>query len=120
MIKLDVQEYCHGCANFTADVKEPEKYYAGLDIIEMTDTLVRCEHRKLCENLTSSSVLAAIHGRYLRTCTLMIGISGMTINLQIKFYIFAMADSVRLVQMNVITQLILTMPKTLIRNLACM
>lgn len=27
MIKLDVQEYCHGCANFTADVKEPEKYY---------------------------------------------------------------------------------------------
>ena len=25
MIKLDVQEYCHGCANFTADVKEPEK-----------------------------------------------------------------------------------------------
>ena len=33
MIKLDVQEYCHGCANFTADV------------------LVRCEHRKLCENL---------------------------------------------------------------------
>ena len=51
MIKLDVQEYCHGCANFTADVKEPEKYYAGFDIIEMTDTLVRCEHRKLCENL---------------------------------------------------------------------
>lgn len=39
MIKLDVQEYCHGCANFTADVKEPEKYYAGFDIIEMTDTL---------------------------------------------------------------------------------
>lgn len=34
MIKLDVQEYCHGCANFTADVKEPEKYYAGFDIIE--------------------------------------------------------------------------------------
>lgn len=38
MIKLDVQEYCHGCANFTADVKEPEKYYAGFDIIEMTDS----------------------------------------------------------------------------------
>lgn len=51
MIKLDVQEYCHGCANFTADVKEPEKYHADFDIIEMTDTLVRCEHRKLCENL---------------------------------------------------------------------
>lgn len=43
MIKLDVQEYCHGCANFTADVKEPEKYHADFDIIEMTDTLVRCE-----------------------------------------------------------------------------
>lgn len=44
MIKLDVQEYCHGCANFTADVKEPEKYYAGFDIIEMTDTLI--DHAK--------------------------------------------------------------------------
>lgn len=51
MIKMDVQEYCHGCDGFTADVKEPEKYYAGSDIIEMTDTLVRCEHRELCENL---------------------------------------------------------------------
>lgn len=43
MIKLDVQEYCHGCANFTADVKEPEKYYAGFDIIEMTDTIVHLD-----------------------------------------------------------------------------
>lgn len=60
MIKLEVQEYCHECANFTADVKEPKKYYNGLDIVEwntpkvistMTDTLVCCEHRKLCENL---------------------------------------------------------------------
>lgn len=51
MIKLDVQEYCHECANFTADVKEPEKYYTGLNIVEMTDTLVRCEYRELCENL---------------------------------------------------------------------
>lgn len=46
MIKLDVQEYCHGCANFTADVKEPEKYYAGFDIIEITDTLVLRESMK--------------------------------------------------------------------------
>lgn len=30
MIKLDVQEYCHGCANFTADVKEPEKILCRL------------------------------------------------------------------------------------------
>jgi len=60
------------------------------------------------------------HEKYLRTCTLMIGISGMTINHQRRFYIFAMADSARLVQMNVIIQLILTMPKTLIRNLAFM
>lgn len=51
MIKLDVQEYCHGCANFLADVEEPEKYYIGSDIVEMTDTIVRCEHRELCEDL---------------------------------------------------------------------
>ncbi len=48
MIKLDVQEYCHGCANFTADVKEPEKCYTGFDIVEITDTLVRCEPRANC------------------------------------------------------------------------
>lgn len=51
MIKLDVQEYCHGCAEFTADVEEPEKFYVGFGIVETTDTLIRCEHRKLCENL---------------------------------------------------------------------
>ena len=43
MIKLDVQAYCHGCANFLADVEEPKKYYIGSDIVEMTDTIVRCE-----------------------------------------------------------------------------
>ena len=45
MIKLDVQEYCHGCANFTADVKEPEKYYAGFDIIEE-----RRRQRRVCQD----------------------------------------------------------------------
>lgn len=44
MIKLDVQEYCHGCTNFKADV-------CDYCIFEMTDTLIRCEHRELCENL---------------------------------------------------------------------
>ncbi len=37
-----------------------------------------------------------------------------------RFYIFAMVDSARFVQMNVIIQLTLTMLKTSIRNLACM
>lgn len=57
MIKLDVQEYCHGCANFTADVKEPEKYHADFDIIEMTDTLVRCEHLVAEAGASSASEL---------------------------------------------------------------
>lgn len=51
MIKLDVQEYCHGCANFTADVKEPGQYYEGCTLAEITDTIVHCEHRELCENI---------------------------------------------------------------------
>lgn len=43
MIKLDVQEYCHGCANFTADVKEPEKYYTGFDL----ETILQMNVEKL-------------------------------------------------------------------------
>ena len=55
LLKITIEEItgfqCELDFKLKSDVKEPEKYYAGFDIIEMTDTLVRCEHRKLCENL---------------------------------------------------------------------
>lgn len=50
MIKLEVEEYCHSCPDFTADVIPPERVYAvDPDPISYTDTRVRCEYRKRCE-----------------------------------------------------------------------
>lgn len=69
------------------------------------------------DDSTSLNVLAVTRERYLRMCILMIEISGIMTK---RFYIFAMVDSARFVQMNVIIQLTLTMLKTSIRNLACM
>lgn len=51
MIKLDIQPYCQNCLNFEADVESPERAYAGSDIVYQTDTIVRCERRKYCENM---------------------------------------------------------------------
>lgn len=51
MIKLDVQDYCHECANFTADVEEPGECLYDFRFFDRADTFVRCEHRELCENL---------------------------------------------------------------------
>lgn len=51
MIKLDIQPYCQNCLNFEADVEPPKRAYAGSDIVCQTDTIVRCERRKYCENM---------------------------------------------------------------------
>lgn len=64
MIKLQVQEYCHQCIKFEPEVTDrPETYTyhdeftdpLGLRPTERTmgDTIVRCVHRDLCENLHS-------------------------------------------------------------------
>ena len=50
MIKLEVEEYCHGCPDFTADVVSPTRMYADRDVsATYSDTRVRCEYRKRCE-----------------------------------------------------------------------
>ncbi len=51
MIVLEVQEYCHSCPYFDAVVERGKKLYSGADVVETIDTVVRCEHRKLCENI---------------------------------------------------------------------
>ena len=50
MIRLDIQEYCGNCYDFEPDVTRPEKVYCGAEIIQ-TDTIVRCEYAKRCENI---------------------------------------------------------------------
>ena len=52
MIKLDIQPYCESCYDFEPDVTRPCKLsnISGECII-MTDTIVRCEYAKRCENI---------------------------------------------------------------------
>lgn len=57
MIKLEVQEYCHNCLDFDADVLSPEKTVTTLytndgesfEHVDISDTIVRCKFRRRCE-----------------------------------------------------------------------
>ena len=50
-IVLQVKDYCSHCLDFEADVVKPEKIYTGDYALEYTDTIVRCEYAKRCENI---------------------------------------------------------------------
>lgn len=51
MIRIDVQDYCQACLDFEPDIEKPTKFYSGSEVIEQTDTVVRCEYRKRCEGI---------------------------------------------------------------------
>lgn len=49
MIRLEVEEYCHGCPEFTASV-DKEQYYGDGKVVE-ADCRVSCENERLCRNI---------------------------------------------------------------------
>jgi hypothetical protein len=51
MIRINVEEYCHQCLDFTPDVIEPTKTYVGNEEIILSDTIVQCKYRKRCSNM---------------------------------------------------------------------
>ena len=56
MIRLEVEDYCQECLQFTADVKPPEKLYGMNEMLMesmviQSDTVVRCQYRKQCRRL---------------------------------------------------------------------
>lgn len=54
MIKIDVEEYCQQCLDFTPDVAAPVKTYISDcigDRVVQSDTIVRCEYRKRCASI---------------------------------------------------------------------
>ena len=48
MIRLEVDDYCHSCLDFEADVVKPERVNKALGISLYTDTVVTCAYRKRC------------------------------------------------------------------------
>ena len=50
-IRLEVEEYCHECMDFTADVTNPQRVRNGSGELTMSDTIVQCKYRKRCHNI---------------------------------------------------------------------
>ena len=52
MIKVEVEEYCHNCMDFEADVTKPERLYSlsGDDVV-FSDTVIHCKYRKRCAGI---------------------------------------------------------------------
>lgn len=54
MIRLNVEEYCQQCLDFSPDVIEPTRAFLtdgeGEAVIQ-TDTIIQCEYRKRCANI---------------------------------------------------------------------
>ena len=52
MIRLEVEEYCHDCLDFTPDVTAPARIFsANNEAISYTDTVVQCKYRKRCSSI---------------------------------------------------------------------
>ncbi len=58
MIRVEVEGYCSECLDFQPDVEKPQKLYANVTEITMTDTeiivtdtVIRCKNRKRCEHI---------------------------------------------------------------------
>lgn len=51
MIVLEVQDYCHDCSSFEADVQRPEKMLTSFNEVIISNTIIRCEYRNRCEQL---------------------------------------------------------------------
>lgn len=54
MIRVEVEEYCHQCLDFSPDVIKPERIYAGGEEVTAlrADTVIQCNHRKRCAGIT--------------------------------------------------------------------
>ena len=51
MIRIDVEDYCHSCCDFSPDVIPPARSFSDNMAVKQTDTIVQCEHRKRCANI---------------------------------------------------------------------
>lgn len=51
MIRLEVEEYCQECLDFTPDVTKPERALFVNGEVTYTDTIVQCKYRKRCGNI---------------------------------------------------------------------
>lgn len=52
MIRVEVEEYCHSCLDFSPSVTPPHRERCdGGDGQRMTDTIIECKNRRRCANI---------------------------------------------------------------------
>ncbi len=55
MIRVEVEDYCQQCMDFSPDVTKPDRYWlrpnGGVEAPFGTDTIIRCEYRKRCAGI---------------------------------------------------------------------
>lgn len=55
MIRLEVEDYCHECLDFTPDVIKPEREVSedikGKHHVAYTDTIIQCKHKRRCAGI---------------------------------------------------------------------
>lgn len=51
MIKVDVEDYCQTCMDFTSEVTKPETFHYNHGEIVRGDTVIQCKYRKRCAGL---------------------------------------------------------------------
>ena len=51
MIRIEVEDYCQKCLDFSPDVTKPERIYAGEKEMHFGDTIIKCEYRKRCAGI---------------------------------------------------------------------
>lgn len=51
MIKLEVEDYCHTCGGFEADVTGPVSVWNADGEYHVGDTIIRCAYRNRCKNI---------------------------------------------------------------------
>ena len=51
MIRLEVEEYCQACMDFSAFVTNPQRIRLPDGEIGLGDTTVQCEHRRRCASI---------------------------------------------------------------------
>lgn len=51
MIKVQVEDYCEHCLDFSPDVTKPERHLTSNDEFVLSDTIIQCQYRKRCAGI---------------------------------------------------------------------
>jgi hypothetical protein len=52
MIRINVEDYCQSCMEFSPDIAPPVRSFSENGAVKQTDTIIQCKHRKRCETIT--------------------------------------------------------------------